>query len=57
MQKQKAVQETSGRLFLYAVMNALSMQGGTLAELRGLLRTADWRLCQPAVVCRTLGEA
>ena len=29
MQKQKAVQKTPGRLFLFAVMNALSMQGGT----------------------------
>ena len=46
MQKQKAVQETPGRLFLYAVMNALSMQGGNLAELRRLLRTAGWSLCQ-----------
>ena len=56
MQKQKAVQETPGRLFLYAVMNAVSMQGGTLAELRGLQRTADCRLCQPAVLSSTLGE-
>lgn len=55
MQKQKAVQETPGRLFLYAVMNALSKQGGTLAELRGLLRIAGWRLCQPAVVVQCFG--